>query len=233
MRATLAAVAALGLVIPLRTRAADDLDAPRADAAHHKVEFENEYVRVVRWSLAPHEKTALHDHPNLVSVFLTDMNLVLTGKDGKAQEVHAKKGVAAWRGPVVHVAENIGDERVEGVLVEPKGQPKAGWTPPPRDASKTTTTDRVAFENDWVRIVRFEIEKGEKNSMHDHPSGVQILLTAAHLRQTTPDGKASEVSAKAGAARYRPAFTHAVENTGGRVEGIVVDLKNAPATASR
>jgi len=212
---------------------ADDLDAPKADAAHHKVEFENEYVRVVRWSLQPHEKTALHDHPNLVSVFLTDMNLRLTGTDGKAQEVHARKGVAAWRGPVVHVAENIGDQPVEGILVEPKRAGSAGWTAPPRDVSRTTTTDKVAFENDWVRIVRFEIDKGEKNSMHDHPSGVQILLTDAHLRQTTPDGKSSEVSGKAGAARYRPALTHAVENTGDRVEGIVVDLKDAPATAGK
>jgi hypothetical protein len=48
-----------------------------------------------------------------------------------------------------------------------------------------------------------KIEKGEKNSMHDHPSGVQILLTDAHLRQTTPDGKTSEVSGKAPATASR------------------------------
>ena len=132
----------------------------------------------------------------------------------------------------MHVAENVGDQRVEGILVEPKGAPKAGWTAPARDAAKITTTDKVEFENDWVRILRFGIDKGEKNPMHDHPTGVQILLTDLHARQTMADGKTSEVSAKAGAARFRPAITHAVENLGDRVEGIVVDLKGAPAAVA-
>jgi UDP-N-acetylglucosamine 2-epimerase len=51
------------------------------------------------------------------------------------------------------------------------------------------------------------------------------LLTDARARQTTPDGKTAEVSGKARSTRLRPAFSHAIENTGDRFEGILVDLK--------
>jgi hypothetical protein len=61
--------------------------------------------------------------------------------------------------------------------------------------------------------------------MHDHPDGVQILLTDARARQTTADGKVAEISGKARSARYRAALSHTVENTGPQFEGILVDLK--------
>jgi quercetin dioxygenase-like cupin family protein len=211
-------------------RAAEpDLDVAKVDAKHHKVEFENEYVRIVRANIPPHEKTALHSHPSLVSVFLTDADLKITAPDGKVSEAHAKKGSAAWRGPTTHVAENIGDKPIEQIIVEPKGAPKADWKAPPNDATKVTKSDRLEFENEWVRIVRFEIPKGETSPMHDHPTNVQILLSDAHARQSTPDGKSSETNGKAGVARFRPALSHEVVNLGDTYGGIVVDLKNAPA----
>ncbi len=52
-----------------------------------------------------------------------------------------------------------------------------------------------------------------------------ILLTDARARQTTPDGRTAETSGKARSVRYRPAISHAIENTGDRFEGILVDLK--------
>lgn len=210
--------------------AAPDLDSPKADAAHHKVEFENDVVRVVRWTIPPHEKTALHSHPSLVNVLLTDGELEIVTPDGKATQVHAKAGAAAWRGPTVHTAMNVGDRPVEGILVEPKGPGNPGWKPPPHDATTTTPHDKVEFENDQVRIVRFAYGKGESAPMHDHPAGVQILLTDLHARSKTPDGKTTESSGKRGQARYRPPLTHAIENVGDRFEGIIVDLKGAPAT---
>ena len=213
--------------------AAQELDSPKADPAHHKVEFENDQVRVLRWSVPPHEKTALHDHPSLVSVLLTDADLKLTTPDGKASESHGKAGAATWRGPTVHTAENIGDRPVEGILVEPKGPGNPAWTPPSRDAVKVTPHDTVEFENEQVRIVRYAYDKGENAPMHDHPAGVQILLTDSHSRQTTPDGKTAELSGKRGSVRYRPPLTHAIENTGERFEGILVDLKGAPSKSAR
>ncbi len=227
MRASMAARAVFtlaGFVCGV-AQAAQELDSPKADPAHHWVEFENDSVRVVRWTVPPHEKTALHDHPSLVNVLLTDADVRLATPEGKTSEFHGKAGAAAWRGPTVHTAENIADKPVEGILVEPKGAGNAAWTPPARDAVKLTPHDRVEFENDQVRIIRYAYDRGERAPMHDHPAGVQILLTDVRAQQTTPDGKTVELSGKRGTVRYRPPLTHAIENRGERFEGILVDLK--------
>ncbi len=230
MRWSLMAVSLFGLVtFGARAQVAQDLDSPKADPAHHKVELENDQVRVVRWHLAPHEKTALHDHPALVSVLLTDADLRFTAPDGKTSETHGKAGSAAWRNPTVHIAENVGDRPVEGILVEPKGPGNAAWTPPANDATKVTPHDKVEFENERVRIVRFVYDKGESAPMHDHPAGVLIRLTDSHARQTGPDGKSTELPGKAGTVQYRPPLSHAIQNLGDRFEGVLVDLKGAPA----
>jgi quercetin dioxygenase-like cupin family protein len=207
------------------TRASDETDCTVADPAHHKVEFENDQVRVVRYVIPPGETALLHSHPALVNVFLTSAELKATAPDGSTSDIHAGAGMAAWRAPTVHSVVNVGSSALEGLLVEPKGRVDPRWTPPPRDAVKVTTTDRLEFENDRVRIVRFSIAAGETTPMHDHPNGVQILFTNARARQTTSDGKTAEISGKARSARYRPALSHAIENIGDRFEGVLVDLK--------
>jgi quercetin dioxygenase-like cupin family protein len=222
---TLPIVVIVAALVCGAARAADDLDSTRADPAHHKLEFENDQVRVVRYVIPPGETALLHSHPALVNVFFTTGELKATAQDGSTSDIHAKAGTASWRGPTVHSVANVGSTPLEGVLVEPKERPDPGWTAPPRDAVKVTTTDRLEFENDRVRIVRYSIPAGETTPMHDHPAGVQILLTDARARQTTPDGKSAEISGKARLVRYRPALSHAVENTGAGFEGILVDLK--------
>jgi quercetin dioxygenase-like cupin family protein len=231
MRTTFTAGALLTLVaLGAPARAAQELDSPKADPRHHKVELENEWVRVVRWKIPPHGKTALHDHPGLVNVLLTDGGLRIVTPDGTASEVHLKAGSASWRDPTVHVAANDGDQPVEGILVEPKAPGRADWAPPPRDAV-AVAGDKVELENDQVRVVRFVIDKGARVPMHEHPAGVHIVLTDFLARQTTPDGKTSDLPGKAGTVRFRPAVTHAEENLGDRYEGILVDIKAVPAAA--
>jgi quercetin dioxygenase-like cupin family protein len=208
-----------------------DLDSPSADPAHHKVELENGEVRVVRYVIEPHGKTALHGHPSLVNVLLTDADARATAPDGKASEIHGKAGSVAWRGPTVHVVENVADRRLEGLLVEPKGPGNAAWTPPALDSSKVDPAHhRVELENDQVRVERYWYPKGERSPMHDHAANVQIVLTDSDALLSTPDGKVTESHSKAGQVRYRSFVNHVVENTGERFEGFVVVLKGgAPA----
>ena len=203
-----------------------DLDATKADAAHHKVELENDQVRVVRYVIPPHEKTAMHDHPALVNVPLTDVEARATTPHGKTTEVHGKAGAVAWRGPTAHVFENLSDKPIEGILVEPKLPGNPGWKPPARDDMKIDPKHhKIEFENDQVRVERYWYERGEKGPMHDHPANVQISLTDASARATMGDGKVAEAKSKAGQVRFREPLSHAIENTGDRFEGILVVLK--------
>jgi quercetin dioxygenase-like cupin family protein len=121
MRLLVKAAAVVCLAFPMVVaQDAKVADATTSDANHHKVEFENDQVRVVRYKIAPHEKTAMHSHPNNVQVMLTDHNLKVTMPDGKTTEAHGKAGQTAWRTPTTHMVENIGDQPVEGLLIEPK-----------------------------------------------------------------------------------------------------------------
>jgi hypothetical protein len=57
-----------------------------SDPAHHKVEFENDQVRVVRYKIPPGDTTANHSNPNFVNVLLTEINAKFTTPDGKSTE---------------------------------------------------------------------------------------------------------------------------------------------------
>ena len=95
-------------------------DAVKVDAKHYKVEFENDQVRVLRITYAPHEKSVMHGHPANVAVFLTDGQVRFTLPDGKTQDVAVKAGSTQWNAGGKHLPENVGDKPFELVLVELK-----------------------------------------------------------------------------------------------------------------
>ena len=73
---------------------------------------------------------------------------------------------------------------------------------------------RLDFENDRVQVVSVHYGPHEKSGLHDHPGGVVVILTEAHLRFTDENGKTREIFSKPGEARWYPPFKHRVENLG-------------------
>ena len=73
---------------------------------------------------------------------------------------------------------------------------------------------KLDFENDKVQVVSVHYGPHEKSAMHEHPGGVVVVLTAAHLRFTDENGKTREILSKPGEARWYPPFHHRVENLG-------------------
>jgi len=73
---------------------------------------------------------------------------------------------------------------------------------------------RLDFENDRVQVVSVHYGPHEKSGLHDHPGGVVVILTEAHLRFTDENGKTRDVFSKPGEARWYPPFKHKVENLG-------------------
>lgn len=88
---------------------ADAQDAAAADPKHYTVEFENEFVRVVRASYGPKQKSVMHEHPDCVAVYLTDGHIRITLPDGRTGEPHVKAGQAMWHPAGAHLIENLGD----------------------------------------------------------------------------------------------------------------------------
>ena len=73
---------------------------------------------------------------------------------------------------------------------------------------------RLDFENDKVQVVSVHYGPHEKSGMHEHPGGVVVVLSQAHLRFTDENGTTREVYSKPGEARWYPPFHHKVENVG-------------------
>lgn len=96
-----------------------------ADPSHHKLEFENKCVRVVRVAFGPREKAAgFFDSKDVVIVNLT------TGPGLKVHFFHdgnsvdlppTKPGQASWVPGGRIRPENPSDSRIEFLVIEPKG----------------------------------------------------------------------------------------------------------------
>ena len=99
-------------------------DPTKVDSKHYTVEFENEYVRVIRIKYGPNEKSVMHYHPSAVAVFLNDQQVKFTLPDGKSEETNVKAGQTIWSPAGKHLPENIGTESSELILVELKKKTK-------------------------------------------------------------------------------------------------------------
>jgi quercetin dioxygenase-like cupin family protein len=89
------------------------------------------------------------------------------------------------------------------------------------------------FENERVQVVSVNYGPHEKSALHDHPGGVVVVLTEAHLRFTDENGKVREVYAKPGEVRWYPPFKHRVENLGDTTyRAVYIGVKGRLATAS-
>lgn len=92
---------------------------------------------------------------------------------------------------------------------------------------------KLDFENERVQVVSVHYGPHEKSVMHEHPGGVVVSLTEAHLRFTDENGKTREVFSKAGEVRWYPPFKHKVENLGDTTyDGVYIGVKGKLAASN-
>lgn len=92
---------------------------------------------------------------------------------------------------------------------------------------------RLDFENEYVQVVSVHYAPHEKSRLHEHPGGVVVILTKAHLRFTDENGKTREVYSEPGEARWYPPFKHRVENLGDTAyDAVYIGVKRQATTAS-
>ena len=204
-------------------------DPVKVAAKQCKVALENEYVRVLHWTVSPHDKTPMHGHPALVTVSLHDGKTRYTSPGGKTREVESKAGRASWSDPEQHSSESLGDKRGEIFQVELKNKPSAAMTaiPASEDSVKVDPKHyRVEFQNDRVRVLRIQYGPNEKSVMHSHPANVAVFLSDGLSKFTLPDGKTSSINIKAGQVQWAGKEKHLPENSGSKpYELVLVELR--------
>jgi quercetin dioxygenase-like cupin family protein len=93
------------------------------DPEHYHLEFENEFVRVIRCRIPARDKVKMHNHPlGSVIIFMTDQNLHQTLEIGKTEEAHNKAGHVLWANgsQSQHMGENVTDQMYEYLRVDVK-----------------------------------------------------------------------------------------------------------------
>ena len=94
-------------------------------------------------------------------------------------------------------------------------------------ATTAAAQDEVEIDNAWVRVLRVRQGPHAAAPLHQHPPSVMVYLTDVHQRVTGANGKAQEVTHKAGEVAYMEAATHAEENLSDQpLETVVIELKS-------
>ena len=210
--------------------AADKLDCVKVDPAHHRVVFENDQVRVVRWFVAVDDATLNHSHPNSLNICLTDYNGRVTTPNATVVEVQANAGSVSWRQAGTHAVENLNRRPMEGILVEPKRPASARPSGSPDPVAVDPDHHKVEFENEQIRVLRERRVPGDL-PLHGHPDCVQVLLTDFKVTITTGNARSETITGKAGDVRWRRATQHEGVVLGEKpVEqpGVYVELQDQP-----
>ncbi len=191
-----------------------------------KREIDNEFVRVVRETLAPREQAVVHHDLASVVVYLTDAHLKINSANGKVKEVSPKAGDVGYFAEGLNREENLSASRVEAVVVELKPS-KSRSAPVALDPVKLDPQHHlVPLQNARVRVLRTILEPHLKSPEHEHPHYVVVYLTELHTTQTLPDGRVVDNPRKAGDIGWRDALKHITENIAEkRAEEIQIELK--------
>lgn len=98
-----------------------EIDFVKSSPDKTKILLENEYVRVIEYSLKPGEKDSTHTHPPKTSYVISGGMLRVYPENEKPFDAEEVKGKAEWsekRGK--HFVENIGKTTVTILLTEIK-----------------------------------------------------------------------------------------------------------------
>ena len=120
---TLAATASAALLIPSLAIAQR---ADQADPSHHKLQFENECVRILRASYGPGEKSDAAFNASGTGVAVVSLTGFTSFKihtaDGKTIDAPPRSAGEAYWSPArgMITLENTSDKRVEWLVIRPK-----------------------------------------------------------------------------------------------------------------
>lgn len=175
------------------------LTSTLAAPKHYQVEFENDYVRVIRVRYGPGEASRMHSHEPFVGVALTGGQSIFTGLDGNSET-----RPESYPGDIIdgdlnpHSVMSISKLDQESVFVEIKGRYHAKDQSVPNAVVADPVNARIELERPDVRIVRIKSPAGHETPIHSHKAGVSVALTAMHVSVISASGDVTEMSRPAG-----------------------------------
>jgi quercetin dioxygenase-like cupin family protein len=97
------------------------LDPVKVAPKEYKVVLDNAQVRAVRCKIPAKGQVPMHEHAlNRVAIFMSDVNLKVTPKEGEPTMLKLAAGDVRWGGPAIHREENLSDKEFDVIIVEIK-----------------------------------------------------------------------------------------------------------------
>jgi hypothetical protein len=218
--------------------------APQA----YKVQFENDWVRVIRVHYAPHEKIPVHDHPKrqVIFIYLNDGGPVrfkhVEGYSGSYNSIRPATKAGAYRlagvQPENHEVENTSDVPSDFLQVELKTEAvdirsfHGRYLPDDTAKQKEPNYRKVEFDNGQIRITRIVCAAaGKCNPIGlDSNPALLIALSPARFKVATKEGKRKEAKLEPGGSEWleAPGWPQ-LQNVGkDPAENLLIEFKTRP-----
>jgi quercetin dioxygenase-like cupin family protein len=191
---------------------------------HHHLALENEYVRVFKVEVAPHDATLMHRHRHDY-LFVTLGDAQLTNEvEGKAPvDLSLKDGDTRFTpGNFAHIAKNRGDAPFRNVTIELMQDEKTRTAPPAHwDEDRglhvlNAGTQEILFVKDNARVSEIELQPGGIIPSHHHNGPhLVVAITDIDLRSDIEGRGPTPAQLKSGDIKWLPGgYTHTVTNVG-------------------
>jgi hypothetical protein len=196
--------------------------AQSGEGVTKKLLVDNEFVRVFDIRVSPGVFEAKHSHARGITIALSDYTNDATSTDGKVSRGQAKLGDIRWAEPVTHEARNTGTTEQHVIRIELKiDQPPSnshvatGASDELDSLIACKETQKLIFENQFVRAIDDRIPAGVAEPKHRHAHGLTITLADWDSETVTyPGSQKSDRHATLGEVRWTEPLVHEVRNVG-------------------
>jgi hypothetical protein len=237
----------LPVIFLLFTLAASAQDPLKVAPQAYKLEFENEWVKVMRVHYGPHEKIPAHDHTERAAayVYLNDGGPVIFKHIGLAYGAVTRPATKAGSFGLykalkeVHEVENTSDLPSDFLRVEFKTRMvdektlRGRFHREPWPAGENY--QKTQFEDEQIRVTRLVCAPGKSLDVPAGASGPSLLITLspARLSMIEPKGKDPKLNLGLGQMGWQPAGKQAsLESPGGApAELLLFEFKTGPVDA--
>lgn len=219
--------------------------APQA----YKLDFENDWVKVLRAHYPAKEKIPEHDHPatGAAYVYLNDSGPVIFKHVGLSYGAITRPAVKArafrlWYAvKETHEVENTGDTPSDFVRIEFKTEPVNArglrGKFQPEEYPVDENFQKVQFDNEQIRATRLAVAPRKKlavSAAANEPALI-VAITPASFKIKKGKARPSKVSLEAGKTLwFKEGEVIEFENTGGApAEMLRFDLKTKPMSAGQ
>jgi len=219
--------------------------APQA----YKLDFENDWVKVLRVHYAAKEKIPEHDHPATAAafVYLNDGGPVIFKHIGLSYGAITRpatkaRGFRLWYAvKETHEVENTGDTPSDFVRIEFKTEPVNAKSLrgkfQPEEYPQDENFQKVLFENEQIRATRLAVAPHKKLAVSTAATEPALLVALTPANFKLKNGKAKPLKLSLDAGKTRWVETGAViefENIGDApAELLRFDLKTKPLSADQ